>query len=212
MTPSVQPLRVFVLGASLRTGSYNVALARLAARAVKAAGAKVDHAEFAEFRVPGYDADEEQSRGVPEGARLFGERLGAADAFVVASPEYNASLPGTVKNLIDWTSRLRPQPLWGTHGLVMSASPRLSGGSKGLWALRVPLEHLGVRVYPEMFSLPQADQALTPDGEIADEKLAKRLERTIAGFLELVEASVRYPALRQQWIDSHRPDPGTRLA
>ena len=188
-----QPLRILVLGASLRPGSFNVVLAELAADVLREAGAEVDLAGFAEFQVPGYDAGREAEHGVPEGARRFAERLAAADAFLLVSPEYNASVPGTVKNLVDWVSRLKPQPFWGHQGLLMSASPRLTGGNRGLWALRVPLEHLGARMYPEMVSVAQADTAFTSDGSLADGKQARRMARTIEGFLDLVSAVVRRP-------------------
>ena len=75
---------------------------------------------------------------------------------MIVSPEYNASMPGLLKNLIDWTSRFRPQPFDARHALLLSASPSLVGGNRGLWSLRVPLEMLNVRVFPSMFSLSKA--------------------------------------------------------
>ena len=116
-------------------------------------------------------------------------RLESADAFVIASPEYNASMPGVMKNAIDWVSRARPQPFNQRHGLLMSASPSMIGGNRGLRALRIPLQHLGARIYPDMFSLAQAHTAITDDGTLADERLQRRFDDTIAGFLDLVEAS-----------------------
>jgi NAD(P)H-dependent FMN reductase len=84
-----------------------------------------------------------------------------------SSPEYNGSMPGALKNLIDWTSRFRPQPFDERHGLLVSASPSLAGGNRGLWALRVPFEHLGARIYPDMFSLAMAHKAFAGD-KLAD--------------------------------------------
>ena len=69
-------------------------------------------------------------------------------------------MPGFLKNAIDWTSRFRPQPFNGRQTLLLSASPSMAGGNRGLWALRVPLEHLGARVYPDMLSLAQANSAM----------------------------------------------------
>src|SRR5205807_813524 len=80
-------------------------------------------------------------------------------AFIISSPEYNGSMSGALKNLIDWTSRFRPQPFDTRHGLLLAASPSLAGGNRGLWALRIPLEHLGARVFPDMFSLAMAHRA-----------------------------------------------------
>lgn len=53
--------------------------------------------------------------------------------------------------MIDWVSRFQPQPFNGKHALLLSAWPSMVGGNRGLWALRVPLEHLGERVYPSRF-------------------------------------------------------------
>jgi len=186
----ISGVRILVLGASLRPGSFNVTLAELAAALLREAdpGHDVDLARYAEFQVPGFDAGAEQGHGVPEGARRFAERLTAADAFVLVSPEYNASVPGTVKNLVDWVSRLKPQPFRGHHGMLMSASPRLTGGNRGLWALRVPLEHLGARMFPEMVSVAQANTAFTEDGRLIDAKQGKRMARSLHDFVELVSA------------------------
>lgn len=91
----------------------------------------------------------------------------------------------------------------------MSASPSMVGGNRGLWALRVPLEHLGARVYPDMFSLAQAHQAFDGTGRLANAQLQQRFERTIECFMELVEAATRYPTLKKQWVEflGERPDP-----
>ena len=116
-----------------------------------------------EFDVVPYDADEEHAVGFPAGAEELRRRLEQTDAFLIVSPEYNASMPGVLKNAIDWVCRIRPQPFNERQGLVMSASPSMVGGNRGLWALRVPLEHLGARIYPDMFSLSQAHQAFDGD-------------------------------------------------
>ncbi|MGH7636923.1 MAG: NADPH-dependent FMN reductase, partial [Gemmatimonadaceae bacterium] len=141
----------------------------------------------------------------------FRDALKAADAFIVASPEYNASMSGVMKNLIDWTSRIRPQPFNGKQGLLMSASPSMAGGNRGLWSLRIPLEHLGARVYPDMFSLAQSHQAFAEDGRLKNEVLGKRLDDTLRCFLDLVEAATHYPALRKQWVEflGEQPDRAT---
>ena len=128
-------------------------------------------------------------------------RLEAVDAFVIACPEYNASMPGALKNMIDWTSRTTPQPFFERHCLLMSASPSMVGGNRGLWSLRIPFEHLGARVYPEMFSLAQAHEATDATGRIADAALTSRFDATIAGFMDLVEAAKHYPCVRSAWVE-----------
>jgi len=206
-----RPIHILVFGASLRRASLNNRLASLAANVAERNGATVDEARMADFDCPFYDGDREAAQDFPDGVHAFCRRLKAADAFIVASPEYNASLPGVLKNLIDWTSRLRPQPFNGKQGFLISASPSMVGGNRGLWALRIPFEHLGARIYPDMFSLAQAHEALDKDGRIANDMLQKRFEDTIRCFLDLVEAAKHYPGLQKQWVEflGERPDKAT---
>ncbi|MCC6620460.1 MAG: NAD(P)H-dependent oxidoreductase [Deltaproteobacteria bacterium] len=196
-TPGV---KVLVFSGSQRKGSLNGQLAVLAAKVAAAHGATVDLAEPHAFDVPMYDGDDEATSGIPAGARALHDRLLAADAFILASPEYNGSLAGVVKNLVDWTSRFRPQPFDGKHALLLSASPSLVGGNRGLWALRVPLEHLGTRVFPDMFSLSGAHKALV-DGDIADPALRARFDKTIQAFLSMAEAATHYACIKRAWVE-----------
>jgi chromate reductase, NAD(P)H dehydrogenase (quinone) len=204
-------VKLLVFGASMRTGSMNDQLATLAARVAEEKGAAVERGTMSDFECPPYDQDVETTDGLPPGARSLHDKLQSVDGFLVASPEYNASMPGVLKNTIDWVSRFRPQPFNGKQALLMAASPSMSGGKVGLWALRVPLEHLGARVYPDMFALAQAHQAFDSSGRIADAKLQKWFESTIDCFIDLVEASKHYPGLKKQWVEflGERPDAET---
>ncbi|MET8636223.1 NAD(P)H-dependent oxidoreductase [Streptomyces sp. NPDC004680] len=195
------PLRVLVFGGALRADSANARLAALVARLISDTGAAVDLASMRDFDMPLYDGDMEAAVGLPPGAHVLRDRLEQSDAFVIASPEYNASVPGVLKNAIDWVSRVRPQPFKTKHAMLVSASPSLVGGNRGLWALRVPLEHLGTRVYPDMFSVADSYRAFAEDGRLADPGLQQRLTETVAGFLGLVEADVRYVCLERRWYE-----------
>jgi chromate reductase, NAD(P)H dehydrogenase (quinone) len=208
MPTAERPTQFLVFDGSLRTGSLNQRLASLAAATVEQRGGVVDWASMTDFDCPSYDNDVEKSDGIPAGAEALRERLAAADAFIISSPEYNASVPGCLKNVIDWVSRVRQQPFNGKQGLLLSASPSMVGGNRGLWALRIPLEHLGARIYPDMYSLAQAHQAFDDAGRIANSTLQQRFERTIECFMDLVEAQVRYPALKKQWVEflGEQPD------
>jgi chromate reductase, NAD(P)H dehydrogenase (quinone) len=210
-TTTRYPVRVLVFAASLRSGSLNERLADLACRVAEQKEATVDRASMADFDCPSYDGDLESSTGLPAGAEELRRRLLDADAFIIASPEYNGSMPGVLKNTIDWVSRFRPQPLKRKHGLLMSASPSMAGGNRGLWALRVPLEHLGADIYPDMFSLARAHEAFAPDGTIADEKLQHWFEGNVECFLRQVEATKHYPTIKTQWVEflGERPDEAT---
>lgn len=204
-----EPVHFLVFSASLRADSLNSRLAGLAAATIEAHGGDADLASMVDFDAPSYDADMEAANGFPNGVQDFRRRIERADAFVVASPEYNASMPGALKNLIDWVSRVRPQPFNERHGLLISASPSMVGGNRGLWALRIPFEHLGARIYPDMFSLAQAHKAFGTDGRIATEQLQERFESNVANFMDLVEASKHYPCVKRAWVEylGEQPDP-----
>ncbi len=198
--PAKPILKVLVFAGSLRADSLNGKLAALAVRVAQGTGATVDHASMRDFDVPSYDGDVEKERGIPTGAEELRRRLSDSDAFIVSSPEYNGSMPGALKSLIDWTSRFRPQPFDGRHGLLLSASPSMGGGNRGLWALRMPFEHLGARIYPDMFSLAQAHKALV-NGDIADAALRARFDKNIQAFLSLAEAARHYPCIKRAWVE-----------
>jgi NAD(P)H-dependent FMN reductase len=196
-----RPVKLFIMGAARRRESLNARLASLAAECAASNGGTVDYAHISDFDCPFYDGDVEKEQGVPDGAVRFCHRIKDADAFIWSSPEYNASMPGEIKNLIDWTSRLRPQPFNGKQALLMSASPSMVGGNRGLWSLRIPLEHLGTRVYPDMFSLAQSHEAFDEKGSLTNDLLRKRLDETIKCFMDLVEAAKHYPAVQKQWVE-----------
>jgi len=203
-------LRILVFSASLSDASLNTRLAKLASSTIEAHNsASVDYATMAEFDAPSFNSDVQRSEGLPPGADRLRRHLEQAQGFVIASPEYNASLPGVLKNVIDWVSRHQPQPFNERHGLLLSASPSMAGGNRGLWALRVPFEHLGARMYPDMFSLGQAHKAFDDRGRIANPELQARFDATIANFLNLVEAATHYPCIKRAWIEylGEHPDP-----
>ena len=126
--PSDPKLKVLVFSGSLRADSLNGQLASQAAKIAADLGAQVDLASMHDFDVPAYDGDEEMGQGIPAGAQELQRRLLANDAFIVALPEYNGSMPGVLKNLIDWTSCFRPQPF---DGFVL---PFIRPVSWRLWA------------------------------------------------------------------------------
>jgi chromate reductase len=205
------PLRFLIFSASLRTDSLNTRLARLAAHAIEKHGAIADFAEMKEFDCPSFNQDMELKKIIPPGAEQFLKRLTSNDAIIISSPEYNASMPGYLKNVIDWVSRFRPQPFNERHVLLMSASPSMAGGNRGLWSLRIPFEHLGARVFPDMFSLAMAHQAFNTAGEIINTNLAQRFENTVEKFMDLVEAAKHYPCIKKAWIEflGEQTDPVT---
>ena len=203
-----QPITLLVFSASLRSGSLNTRLAELAAVTIEANGGEVERSSMRDFDCPSYDQDL-QDEGFPAGAEEFRRRLERCDGFVISSPEYNASMPGLLKNAIDWVSRYSPQPFNEKYGLLLSASPSMVGGNRGVWALRVPFEHLGARIYPDMFSLAQAHSAFSEEGRIADQQLQERFDTNIVNFMNSVEAFKHYPCVKRAWVEylGERPEP-----
>jgi NAD(P)H-dependent FMN reductase len=190
-----------VLSGSARVGSLNTKMARLAATTIEANGGSVDFATIGDFALPAYNGDDEDEAGIPTEAEALRARIEAADAMIIDSPEYNGAMAGCVKNAIDWVSRFRPQPFHGRHAMLVSASPSMVGGNRGLWSLRVPLEHLGAHVFADMFSLAQAHEALDASGQIMRTSLKERFDETIAAFMDLVEAAKHYPCSKRRWVE-----------
>lgn len=181
-------LSLLALAASLRRGSFNRRLLEVAATVARRAGAAVDLAEFAEFEMPLFNADLQAASGFPPGAVALSQRLAAADGLLLASPEYNYSLPGILKNAIDWVSRMRPVPFRGRSGFLLAASNGPIGGIRGLWQLRIPLEGLGMFVHPDMYILPHAGEGFSDDGALRDPKAAERLDQMLGGYLKAATA------------------------
>jgi NAD(P)H-dependent FMN reductase len=180
-------MKVLVFGASLRKRSYNATLAALAARELSAGGAQPDLAGFREFDAPLYDQDLLDLSGFPAGVREFSSRLRASDAFAIVSPEYAFSIPGPLKNLVDWSSQDLPLAWTGKPGLLLSASVSSMGGQRGLWALRVPLEAMGAHLFPEMFSLPNAGEQFDGAGELTDREHVGKLANLIRAFVRFAD-------------------------
>jgi NAD(P)H-dependent FMN reductase len=175
-------MKVLILGASMRRESINNQLAGIVAAKVTEAGHDVESMTMRDVDSPTYDADVENADGMAPAAAKFRDALRAADAFIIVSPEYNFSIPGGLKNVIDWVSRGADQPFMKRPGFLASASPSPIGGNRGLWALRIPLESLGAPVYPRMFSLAQAPSAMS-DGKL-NEKMDSMLDGLLADFLQ----------------------------
>lgn len=181
-------MKILAFAASLRRDSYNKKLVRLAAELARRAGAQIDLADFREFEMPIFDGDLNAEVGLPPGAAELKRRVESADALLIASPEYNYSIGGPLKNAIDWVSRARPMPWKGKTIYLLAASPSPIGGIRGLWQTRIPLEGCGSIVFPEMFALSHADKAFNEEGRLVDPALRERLEREVLGFVRLAEA------------------------
>ena len=179
-------MKLFMFAASLQQHSLNKQLIKLAAMYLQQAGHSIDHADLHEFTLPLYNADIQNSTGFPAAVPHFIARLQAADGCVIATPEYNFSIPGILKNLIDWVSRVSPMPWRNQIIQLLSASPSLVGGNRGLWQTRLSLECCGALVLPDMFSLANADAAFDQEGKLVQPELTQLLQSMLKRFTSLV--------------------------
>jgi NAD(P)H-dependent FMN reductase len=184
-------VRLVTFCGSIRSGSLNRKLLAQAIEVLRPQ-AELDHAELRDVPLPIYDGDLEAATGVPEAARRLAERIAAADGLVLASPEYNNSIPGALKNAIDWMSRLKPhQPFKGKPVLLIGASPGPYGAVRSQMALRQVMTALFAIPVPNQVAVPHADQAFEADGRLKDAKTRAALERACAELLRLAAAFPR---------------------
>jgi chromate reductase len=147
MTMTDKHLDVLVICGSLRKGSYNAALAR-ALPALAPPGMTLRAApSFA--GLPMYDYDEHQAQGIHPIATAWVDAIRAADAVVIVSPEYNWSIPGGLKNAIDWLSRLKDQPFAYKPLALQSAATGQLGGSRMQYHLRQSLTSIDALMFPK---------------------------------------------------------------
>jgi NAD(P)H-dependent FMN reductase len=174
---------ILVLCASTRPGSLNRRLAAIAVDGLRDAGAGARLVDLDDYPVPLYRGGVEQTEGIADGARRLAADLARHDGLVLVSPEYNHSMPGALKNLLDWVSRIKPWPTAGVPAMLMSASPGAGGGARGLAALRTTLVGNGMRVNGTEYALPAADQCLTEDGDLTDPGERDRLDAALKNLL-----------------------------
>ncbi|MHB1044485.1 MAG: NADPH-dependent FMN reductase [Thermoanaerobaculia bacterium] len=172
--------RILALAGSLRAGSYNRRVLAVAADGAGNAGADVTGIDLRDFPLPVYDADLESASGLPAAALALKERFRAAEGLLVASPEYNSAISGTLKNVFDWVSRPAPgeKPLACFKGKVAAlcaASTGALGGIRGLASVRVVLGNLGVVLLPDQVALPKAAEAFDAEGGLLDPARRKSL-------------------------------------
>jgi chromate reductase, NAD(P)H dehydrogenase (quinone) len=178
-------MRLLFFAGSLRKDSCNKKLVREAMRLVEAKGGhQVEYVDLKDYPMPPYDGDIEASSGIPESTKQLGAKIKEADAIILSTPEYNGSIPGIFKNVVDWLSRERPVSITGKQLLLLAASPGALGGTRSLWHTRQPLEMLEVFVYPSMIGLPDAYNAFDEQGRLKDAKTTQRLQKLLDKFLE----------------------------
>lgn len=177
-------MELVIFGGALRSGSFNKKFAHAAELSAQKAGAKTHFLSLRDFQIPIYDGDDEDAQGIPDGVKRLGELIQKADGLIISTPEYNGSIPGVLKNAVDWLSRIKPQPLQGKKLLLLAASPGALGGVRSLWHSRQPFEVLGVHVFPDMFGLAKANEAFDANNNLVDAKNQERLDKLVSSFIQ----------------------------
>lgn len=179
---STTPLKFGTLVGSLRQGSYNGAIARALPRL---APAGVTITALPSIRdIPLYDADT-QAKGIPTSVTAFAEAIRACNGIVIVSPEYNYSLPGVLKNALDWVSRVPNQPLAGKPVCLQSATMGPLGGARMQYHLRQVLVFLDAQVLnkPEVF-VGMAQNKIDASGAITDTATSDFIAGQLKAFAE----------------------------
>jgi NAD(P)H-dependent FMN reductase len=177
-----EQLKILAFAGSLRKDSFNKKLVKNAMRGAELAGAKVTYIDLNDYPLPIYNADIEVNEGLPENALKLKKLLWEHQGLMIASPEYNSSVSGVLKNLIDWTSRpATPEEVYlscfiDKVALIMSASSGNLGGLRGLVHLRSILENIHTWVMPSQKAIPDAANAFDAEGNLKKEGDRKMIE------------------------------------
>ena len=185
--------RILAFAGSLRRASINKRVLKTAIRGAEAAGAEVTYIDLRDYPMPLYDSDEYDERGFDENALKLQGLLTQHEGLLIASPEYNGSLPAALKNAIDWASRPsdrydRSKVFRGKVAAIMTASPGSLGGVRSLAHLRGVLTSVGVLVLPQEVAVTFAEGRFADGGEeMADEKMKGSLETLGAALVEMLK-------------------------
>ena len=178
-------MRVLGISGSLRRDSHNSALLRTAAELMPPS---VELEVFDGLKlVEPYDQDDDAGTG-PAGARALREAIESADAILIATPEYNSSIPGVLKNALDWASRPKGEnALWGKPAAVVGTSTGMFGAVWAQAETRKVLGASGARVIETDLPVGHADEAFTDDGRLADLALHDRYVEILDELIALAE-------------------------
>jgi chromate reductase len=179
-------LNVICICGSLRKGSYNRMVMNLLP-GYAPEGLKITEApSFAEF--PIYNADIQNSTGFPAPVQKLADAIRAADGVIFVSPEYNYSIPGGLKNAIDWVSRMPNQPFAGKPVAIQSATGGLLGGGRMQYDLRRCMIFLDALTLnkPEIFIGGASQRIDEKTGQIKDEQAVEFIKQQLAAFAKFI--------------------------
>lgn len=185
--------KILAFAGSLREHSYSKRVVQLAARGAETTGAEITLVNLRDYPMPLYDQDDHERNGFDENALKFQKLLSAHDGFLIASPEYNGSLPGALKNAIDWASRKSDdygqiEVFRNKFAAIMSVSPGAFGGIRCLSHLRGVLTILQVNVLPSEIAVAHVGKMFEENStEMTDEKTRGTLENLGASLARMIQ-------------------------
>ena len=164
--------RLLGISGSLRKASTNTQLLREAARVYDPASF-----DLADLNMPLYNGDLEEASGLPEAALKLKAQIAAADAVLIAAPEYNSNIPGVLKNALDWVSRGDGAPFADKPVAIMSAAAGRTGGARTQVSLRMAMTPFGPRILqkPEVM-IAMSFNAFDESGQLKDARSKTAME------------------------------------
>lgn len=190
---SNQSPTILAICGSFRKGSTNRKLLDMAVAGARGAGAQVVEVDLLDYPMAAYNEDDQNRNGLPAAVVKLRQMVFDCDGILFSVPEYNRSLPGGFKNVIDWISRRDAEgPLSvtcfrGKHIALMAASSGMSGGRRSMDEMRVIMTGLGSQVLTEQVSLPGARAIFDGSGQ-TDPKLRPMVEALGARLTKVIIA------------------------
>ena len=182
--------KILVFAGSLRAGAFSISTADAAMKELALQGADVTRISLGDYPLPLMDQNLEKEKGVPENAVKLARQIAAHDGMLIASPEYNASIPPLLKNALDWVSRVRRdgtrpfKPFGGKVAALCSSSDGAFAGMRGLYHLRAVLMACQVEVITQQCSVAKASEAFDEEGQFREERLRHQMETVCRTLIE----------------------------
>ncbi|MEZ2328876.1 NADPH-dependent FMN reductase [Mesorhizobium sp. RCC_202] len=182
--------KILIFAGSVRSGAFSGKTADVAQKELAMQGAEVTRISLGDYPLPIMDEDLEKEKGVPENAVKLGRMIAAHDGIMIATPEYNGSIPPLLKNTIDWASRVRLdggrsfRPLNGKVAGLCSSSNGPFAGIRCINHLRAVLVRCQMEVVTPECSVPEGGNAFDDGGNFRDERLIRSMEHLCRTLIE----------------------------